>query len=70
MFYCRTVRWPLDRLSTYQVSYSCLVKYGVLNVFSAKTVGDGEDVLLSVEFTHEDQYVTCYVMCDEIGRTV
>ena len=42
----------------------------VLNVSSAKTVGNGEDVLLSVELTQEDQYIACYVMCDEIGTVV
>ena len=70
MLHCRKIRWSLDRLSTYQVSCSCLVKDAVLNLFSAKTIGNGEDVLLSVELTHEDQYITCYVMCDEIGRVV
>lgn len=34
---------------------------------SAKRLGDGEDILLSTELHHESQYITCYVMCDEIG---
>ena len=34
---------------------------------SAKKLGLGEDILLSTELHHEKQYITCYVMCDEIG---
>ena len=39
-------------------------------VSSAKSIGNGDDVLLSAELSHEDHYITCYVMCDEIGRAI
>ncbi|MCJ1402260.1 Sec63 [Xylographa trunciseda] len=35
---------------------------------SAKKLGNGEDVFLSAELQKEGQYITCYVMCDEIGN--
>ena len=37
--------------------------------FSAKKLSNGEDVLLLAEVEKEGQYITCYVMCDEIGKT-
>ncbi|MCJ1393222.1 Sec63 [Xylographa bjoerkii] len=35
---------------------------------SAKKLGNGEDVFLSAELWKEGQYITCYVMCDEMGK--
>ncbi|KAL8699694.1 MAG: hypothetical protein Q9201_005856 [Fulgogasparrea decipioides] len=36
---------------------------------SAKKLGNGQEVLISAEILQHTQYVTCYVMCDEIGRS-
>ncbi len=36
--------------------------------YSAKRLGNGEDILLCTELYDESQYITCYVMCDEIGQ--
>ena len=36
---------------------------------SAKKLGNGQDVLLSAELFNESQYINCYVMCDEIGKS-
>ncbi|KAL9582942.1 MAG: hypothetical protein Q9212_003008 [Teloschistes hypoglaucus] len=37
---------------------------------SAKKLGNGQDILLSAEVLQQSQYVTCYVMCDEIAGTM
>ncbi|KAL8776306.1 MAG: hypothetical protein Q9194_003238 [Teloschistes cf. exilis] len=37
---------------------------------SAKKLGNGQDILLSAEILQHSQYVTCYVMCDEIAGTM
>lgn len=52
------------------------IRYGSLHIvvvnslnftpYSAKNFNN-EDVHLKVELIHHGQYVTCYVMCDEIG---
>jgi hypothetical protein len=35
---------------------------------SARKLGNKEDILVSASMVHHTQYITCYVMCDEIGR--
>ncbi|KAL9044262.1 MAG: hypothetical protein Q9214_002586, partial [Letrouitia sp. 1 TL-2023] len=37
---------------------------------SAKQLGNGQDILISVDLTQYTQYVICYVMCDEIAGTL
>lgn len=37
---------------------------------SAKKLGQEQDVLLSADLTCRTQYITCYVMCDDIAGTV
>ncbi|KAL8695129.1 MAG: hypothetical protein Q9218_000297 [Villophora microphyllina] len=37
---------------------------------SAKKLSNGQDVLISAELLQHTQYVTCYVMCDEIAGTM
>ena len=37
---------------------------------NSKRVGNGLDVLLCVDLHNEKQYITCYVMCDEIAGTM
>lgn len=44
---------------------STLLTYG-----SAKKLGNGQDILISADLLSETQYITCYVMCDEIGQFV
>lgn len=41
-----------------------------LTCHSAKKLGNGQDILLSADLVSETQYITCYVMCDEIGQYV
>lgn len=36
--------------------------------YSATKLQNGHDILLSTELTNAYQYISCYVMCDEIGR--
>jgi len=37
-------------------------------VHSATKLQNGHDVLLSVDLVNVKQFITCYVMCDEIGE--
>ncbi|KAL8829578.1 MAG: hypothetical protein Q9170_006107 [Blastenia crenularia] len=37
---------------------------------SATKLQNGQDILISVELLQQAQYVTCYVMCDEIAGTM
>jgi hypothetical protein len=34
---------------------------------SAKKLINGLDVLITADLSNEKQYITCYVVCDEIG---
>ena len=40
----------------------------VLTCISAKRFGNGQDILTSADLLNGTQYITCYVMCDEIGQ--
>ncbi len=39
----------------------------MLTAISATKLANGQDILLSAELTANTQYITAYVMCDEIG---
>ena len=34
---------------------------------SAKKLSNGLDILITADISNEKQYITCYVVCDEIG---
>ena len=40
----------------------------VLITQSAKNLGKGQNILLTADITEHLQYITCYVMCDDIGQ--
>jgi ATP-dependent DNA helicase HFM1/MER3 len=40
----------------------------VLTMRSAMKLNSGQDILLTAELLKHDQYITCYIMCDEIGK--
>ena len=36
---------------------------------SAKSLGKGQNILLTADITDDLQYITSYVMCDDIGQS-
>lgn len=42
----------------------------IANHKSAKKLINSQDMLMSAELTSHTQYITCYVMCDEIGSSI
>lgn len=40
----------------------------LLTYCSAKKLGTGQEMRISADLLSETQYITCYVMCDEIGQ--
>lgn len=40
-----------------------------LIIYSARLLSNSQDILISTEIVHHTQYITCYVMCDEIGNS-
>ena len=60
-----TASWWTSGVSSEQTLL--LVQYFKLIAISAKQLGKGIDVLLSADLITNTQYITCYVMCDEIG---
>lgn len=40
-----------------------------LIILSARLLSNSQDILMSAEMIHHTQYITCYVMCDEIGNS-
>jgi ATP-dependent DNA helicase HFM1/MER3 len=39
----------------------------ILTIFSANKLEKSLDILLSAELKFQNQYISCHVMCDEIG---
>ena len=49
-------------------TFTKLVPCLVLTLGSAKKLNNGQDILMSAEMLDRTQYITCYVMCDGIGK--
>ena len=42
--------------------------FQILTISSSRKLNNGQEILLTVELLSNTQYITSYVMCDEIGK--